>query len=400
MFKNFTNLDELANEAIKVKHFATMELVEADPDEPALEIMAWMTANNFDIVPVSNGDQIGFVSKVKLELLRDDEAIRKAICPIDKAFMISPNASLRDLLDKFTLTGSSWLFVDGVNKPQGIVTLYDLEKPAVSLFLLAKILMLEAGLRRLLGTYTNTPIPDSPPKDDIDGNDIDGNPKKLSRLLEKVKEESSLVSDLGFSSSSGDVILKGRFKNVTKRIKDIRNHLAHGRSILNEVENPLEALQLINEDDKLLEKVKSKVDDRVQVWNAFINTIIVDESDGKEIFWSGANAIPLPMQLPIFVISAENPFEEVLLSNQNDERTSWLRKLLKYRELKFMKVFGKSPHGSWKQASFAIEGISKKDACELAKKFGQRAIFELTQDDKMRVISVDGVCRKTKPRCL
>ncbi|MFN5472251.1 MAG: DUF3293 domain-containing protein, partial [Pseudanabaena sp.] len=57
-------------------------------------------------------------------------------------------------------------------------------------------------------------------------------------------------------------------------------------------------------------------------------------------------------------------------------------------------------HGSWKQVSFAIEGISKKDACELAKKFGQRAIFELTQDDEMRVISVDEVCRKTKPRCL
>jgi CBS domain-containing protein len=395
MFKNITNLDELANEAIKVKHFATMELVEADPDEPALEIMAWMTANNFDIVPVSNGDQVGFVSKVKLESLRENEAIRKAICPIDKAFMISPNASLRDVLDKFILTDSSWLFVEGVNKPQGIVTLYDLEKPAVSLFLLAKILMLEAGLRRLLGTYTNTPIPDSPPKDDVDGD-----PQKLSRLLEKVKEESSLVSDLGFSSRSGDVILKGRFKDVTNRIRLLRNHLAHGRSILNEVENPLEALQLINEIDKLLEKVKSKIDDRDQVWDAFINTIIVDESDGKEIFWSGANAIPLPMQLPIFIISAENPFEEVLLSNQNDERTSWLRKLLKYRELKFMKVFGKSPHGSWKQVSFAIEGISKKDACELAKKFGQRAIFELTQDDEMRVISVDEVCRKTKPRCL
>ncbi|MFN5965973.1 MAG: hypothetical protein ACK46E_12740, partial [Pseudanabaena sp.] len=211
MFKNITNLDELANEAIKVKHFATMELVEADPDEPALEIMAWMTANNFDIVPASNGDQVGFVSKVKLESLRENEAIRKAICPIDKAFMISPNASLRDVLDKFILTGSSWLFVEGVNTPQGIVTLYDLEKPAVSLCLLAKILMLEAGLRRLLGTYTNTPIPDSPPKDDV----VDGDPQKLSRLLEKVKEESSLVSDLGFSSRSGDVILKGRFKDVT-----------------------------------------------------------------------------------------------------------------------------------------------------------------------------------------
>ena len=394
MFKNITNLDELANEVIKVKHFATMELVEADPDEPALEIVAWMTANNFDIVPVSNGDQIGFVSKVTLESFRDDEAIRKAICPIDKAFMISPNASLRDVLDKFILTGSSWLFVDGVNKPQGIVTLYDLEKPAVSLLLLAKILMLEAGLRRLLGTYTNTPIPDSPSE-----HGIAGEPQKLYELLDKVREESSLVSELGFSLISGEVVLKGQFRDVTTRIRLLRNHLAHGGSILNKVKNPLEAVQRINEIDDLLEKVKSKVDDRDQVWNAFINTIIVDKSDGKEIFWVGANAIPLPMQLPIFVISAENPFEEVLLSDQNNKRTSCLRKLLKYRELKFMKVFGKSPHGSWKQASFAIEGISKKDACELAKKFGQRAIFELTQDDKMRVISVDGVCRKTKPRC-
>ncbi|WP_055076406.1 DUF3293 domain-containing protein [Pseudanabaena sp. 'Roaring Creek'] len=393
MFKNISNLDELANEAIKVKHFATMELVEADPDDPALEIVAWMTANNFDIVPVSNSDQIGFVSRVKLESLRDNESIRKAICPIDKTSMISPNASIRSVLDKFTNTSSSWLFVGDGNKPKGIVTLYDLEKPAVSLFLLSKILMLEAGLRRLLGTYTNTPIPDSPSEDGVAGD-----PQKLYELLDKVREESSLVSELGFSLRSGEVVLKGQFRDVTNRIRHLRNHLAHGRSILNEVKNPLEAVQRINEIDKLLEKVKSKVDDREQVWNAFINTIIVDESDGKQIFWGGANAIPLPMQSPIFVISAENPFEEVLSPEKNNERTTYLRKLLKYRELKFMEVFGKSSYGTWKQASFAIEGISQKDACELAKKFGQRAIFELTQDE-LRVISVDGECRKNKPRC-
>jgi len=392
MFKNITNLDELANEAIKVKHFATMELVEADPDEPALEIVAWMTANNFDIVPVTTGDQLGFVSKVKLESLRDDEAISTAICQIDEAAMISPNASLRDVLDKFA-TGSSWLFVEGVNKPQGIVTLYDLEKPAVSLFLLAKILMLESGLRRLLGTYTNTPIPDSPSEDGVAGD-----PQKLYELLDKVREESSLVSELGFSSKSGDVILKGQFRDVTNRIRHLRNHLAHGRSILNEVKNPLEAVQRINEIDKLLENVKSKINIRDQVWNAFVNTLIVDELDGKQIAWVGANAIPLPMQSPIFVISAENPFEEVLSPKRNDERTICLRKLLKYRELKFMEVVGKSPYGKWEQASFAIEDISKEKACELAKKLGQRAIFELTEDE-IKVISVDGKCQIKKERC-
>ena len=87
-------------------------------------------------------------------------------------------------------------------------------------------------------------------------------------------------------------------------------------------------------------------------------------------------------------------------TQENERRHLGLRDILESRELKFEEVFGESPKGKWSEASFAIEGMKEKDACELAKKFGQRAVFELTQDE-IKVISVDGEypCLRTKPRC-
>jgi len=109
------------------------------------------------------------------------------------------------------------------------------------------------------------------------------------------------------------------------------------------------------------------------------------------------------MNPPIYVISADNPLEEVLSDDDNERRHLALRHILESRKLKFEKVFGESPNGKWSEASFAIEGMGKENACELAEKFGQRAIFELTQDEikVISVISVDGgyPCLRTKLRC-
>ncbi|MCY7333829.1 MAG: DUF3293 domain-containing protein [Pseudanabaena sp. CAN_BIN31] len=394
MFKNIADLDVLANDAICVKHFATMDLIESHPDAPALEVLALMTANDFDIVPISDGEQqLGFVSKVEIEKLHDSEPVRKVLHPINEAVMVSPNASLQEAFERLAAFPDGWFFVWGKSKPQGIVTFDDLGKPAVSLYLLAKILMLEAGLRRLLGTYTNTPIPDTPsPIPDTHSQDyIDGEPYSLSTVVNKIKKQPSLYSDLGFDSGK-------KFDKGTGFIIKLRNHFAHGRSILASSDNLSEAILLINKIDSLIETVSSKIESRGQVWDAFIKSHIVERTtDDEEIFWVGANAIPLPMKAPIFVISAENPFEQVLEAQTNDRRTECLSKLLNYRRLKSIKVIGQSSDGNWKQASFVIERMNILEACKLAEDFGQRAIFELDEEN-IRVISIDGVTRKEEKR--
>jgi len=254
--------------------------------------------------------------------------------------------------------------------------------------------MLEAGLRRLLGSYTDTQIPDVAPEY---GDTFYGTLNKIN-----TKKNNDLKEALNLPLGGEP------FKKSTKYLTDLRNSLAHGRSILDNYDNISDSIDCIRKLESLLKKTASLIENRTTVWDMFVETHIVKRIESKEIgkfinireIWAGANAMPnLPMNYPIYVISAANPLEEVLKDEKNKSRHRGLHKILESRKLKSYEVHGESPpDGKWSEASFAAEGMSQKDACELAKKFGQRAIFELTQDE-IRVISVDGECRKTNKRC-
>ncbi|WP_103670257.1 DUF3293 domain-containing protein [Pseudanabaena sp. BC1403] len=172
----------------------------------------------------------------------------------------------------------------------------------------------------------------------------------------------------------------------------LRNTIAHGGSILsfaNEKGKDIEeVIECIWEIDKLLEEITKLTENRDQVWKAFEKSYIVTKGKVEE-YWVGVNTVDLSkdLKLPIYVISAENPSEEVLLKEKNEVRTKAMCDVLNYRKSKssnekweYREVIGQSPDGVWKQDSFAVGGISKEEARELAKMFGQRAVFELTQD--------------------
>ena len=393
MFRNIADLDGLANDAIRVKHFGTMDLIESHPDVPALEVLALMTANDFDIVPISDGDQqLGFVSKAEIKQLHDSEPIHKVIHPINKAVMVSPNASLQEAFEKLATSDGGRLFVGEANKLQGIVTFEDLGKPAVSLYLLAKILMIESGLRRLLGSYTDTPISDAPSKD----SDYE-EPSYIRDVLKLIKKKSPLlVKDLGFVSKNK--ASNNQFDEGFNFINDLRNDLAHGRSILSNTTDVSDALKRIKKIDLRLEQISKLINDRNNVWEAFAKTHIVKRTvTVTEDFWVGKNAIQLPLKTPIFVITASNPLEEVLSKEKNSRRNQSLRDLLEYRKLDFVEVVGQSPDGKWSENSFAIEGMTRLEACKLAKDFSQRAVFEL-ESETVKVISITGKIMSERDR--
>ena len=388
MFKHFKDLEKLAD-ALHVEHFATMgdDLKYVDSQAPAVEVRAWMEANDFNIVPVKTDDEKPFF--VDRENLTNGEIIENLMQPTDPSKFVGKNTSIKDALKELSERG--WFFVGTGNVLEGIVTLEDLGKPAVSFYLLSHLLMLEAGLRRLLGSYTSEPMPDAAIE----------HGESFSNTINKVKKEKTLRSKLEFPSKNS------QFDNETGFMVELRNALAHGRSLLTKAGSVEEATGYIEKIDSLLKKIAELINDRVDVWEKFVETQIVKRIEIREIgkfintreIWAGNNAMPdLIMSPPIYVISAANPLEEVLPDDDNTRRHLALGAILEYRKLKFEKVFGESPIGEWSEASFAIEGMNQEDACELAEKFGQRAIFELTQDE-IKVISVDGKCRKTKSRC-
>ena len=211
MFNHLGDLRKLAKEAILIEHFATMnsDLITVQADEPVIEVLALMTANDFDVIPVVEEESwVGFVEKKDISTLIDNDRGKciselqgKLLKPLDKAkFVDLDDKKANSLQMAFKYLTNQWFFVGRSRKIEGIVTLEDFGKPAVSLYLLAKLLMVEAGLRRLWGTYTNKPTTDSPSKDGVDGDT-----KYFSTVLNnigwqsanaKLKNKSNLLADL------------------------------------------------------------------------------------------------------------------------------------------------------------------------------------------------------------
>ena len=133
-----------------------------------------------------------------------------------------------------------------------------------------------------------------------------------------------------------------------------------------------------------------------QIWQAYIDTEIIQKSN--DVAWTGQDAIPLPWLPPIHIITACNPFEQVLTDDENQKRNSALEEILNARNLKYESVIAKSTKGSWQEISFAIHGLSRVQACELASQFEQRAIFEIDNEELHVITAKDMVLQKTKKR--
>lgn len=120
------------------------------------------------------------------------------------------------------------------------------------------------------------------------------------------------------------------------------------------------------------------------IWDVYVNSHICDSNT----IWSGPNADCLPLEPPIFIISAFNPHEQLLSAQENELRNNNLLAYLQDLELIITPVIGRSASGDWQEASFAVQGIDRSFACKIAKIFNQRGIFEITKSELL-VIDVD-----------
>ena len=117
------------------------------------------------------------------------------------------------------------------------------------------------------------------------------------------------------------------------------------------------------------------------IWDVYLNTHILNET----MIWSGPNASSLPLDTPIHIITACNPHELKLTDKENAERNKALLTLLEKLHVELKPVVGISPSEDWQEASFAIFGLTRSQACDIATTFQQRGIFELS-NEKVLVI--------------
>lgn len=379
------DIERLLKEAIRLEHFSTFPpyLRIARIDDPAVEVRAWMHADEFDVAPVQRESEApieGFVRRSDLDRLATDQSIAAAVYELQEAPVADKNLSFDEAVALLDL--HPWLLVGEGSAIRGIVTRWDLQRPAVSLMVLGKILTIEAGLRRLLGSYSGTPLPDAPigERDEF---------AYVSRLVKPIKEQDELWRDLAYAS-------KSKFDEAMKPIVTIRNHIAHGRNWITSEEKFDAAMERLRGINDLLEKIHRLAVDREQIWDAYEGTRIVQRVV-EERPWNEEGSLRSPETDRAHVLTAMNPNDQVQSDRRNAERNKALREFLEARGLDFEEVFGESPNGGWSEASFAVQGLTRTEACRIARLFGQRAIFEF-DGDAFRVVASDGAVMRERSR--
>jgi hypothetical protein len=121
------------------------------------------------------------------------------------------------------------------------------------------------------------------------------------------------------------------------------------------------------------------------LWDMYVEAIIECEIDGRPHHLRGPDAEPLPADAPIFVLTAYNPggVERGEAENEADERA--LEGELAAGSATFWPALGHSRDGSWSEPGVALDGFDRAAACALGDRWGQLAVYELT-DEQVHVV--------------
>jgi hypothetical protein len=121
------------------------------------------------------------------------------------------------------------------------------------------------------------------------------------------------------------------------------------------------------------------------LWDMYLGAIIECEVDTCTQCLRGPNAEPLPARAPLFVLTAYNPggVDRGEAANEADEHM--LEQELSAVGATFWRALGRSPDGSWSEPGVAVANFDRARACTLGDRYGQLAVYELT-DEQVHVV--------------
>jgi Protein of unknown function (DUF3293) len=384
-------IEELVNTVFLAEHICSRNPFELDPAVSTEQASLLMQLYELDQAPVAGSGGSQIVLRMNLDVDRSGKKVGQYAVDTPAEHWVDHNSSLHHTLKQLIEHG--WLFVRANRSLLGTIGRQDLGRPTISAYLLAVILGLERGLRRLYGSYQGRPIPDEP-KPHVSQQDACERPDNFTTTIKHTLGCDKLLRDLGFKSvNKGDRALQ--------RINKMRNHLAHARTILECGTDTADVLRRIGDLELLAGRVRQLLVDREAIWTAYCATEIIS-TEGPSTVFAGSGAARLPISTPAHVISAQNPYEHFLGEEENFRRTEILGRYLRSKpEVEdLVRVFGRStdPNSTWKEECWAVSGLNRSQAVEIGRLFQQRAIFELT-DNATMVISSDETVMNTSPRC-
>jgi hypothetical protein len=339
------------------------------------------------------------VERTALEKAPPSATVDDVAVEIEAATLVSTAMPLRSLFALLRDHEYLWM-VDGAQIAR-VVTRADLGRPVAGLAVFAYVQQIESGLDVLIERYSNGDWEKSLSDDRL------ALARKLFDMRAKANIDTSLIHMVQMAdrftlvAKLSDLherlgISDGKdAKKLSRRLQDLRDNLAHGGSVLDCAPTVGEAIAVVMEAIDLAATIQVLVDDDPGLLTRYLQTQIVAD-DGTVL--RGPDAGPLPWPGSVFVLSAENPESARATPKQNRAATALLRERLERTNPAFVSIAASSPDGKWREAGFAVSGMTREQASELGRQFVQRAVFELTDDQIAVVMCANGEIAARAPR--
>jgi hypothetical protein len=393
-------INALIEETLTVRDLVDRQVWTFDPNQPAHEAYASMTAQDFDYAAVGPEPLMQFVSRVALK--GAEGTVGEVAEPIPVRSCVDRSLPIGELFGH--LEKRDHAFVLNGDHVRWIVTRADLNAPAVGVVVLAYLTAIEGGFRELarpmsggqLLRFFNDPILEKI-------KELHDRKKRqnaaigihdcltLGNWLHVVRNHPPFLEALGFKDSAVH-------RNETEDFESLRNSVAHGGRILDEL-GPEAALKGVRRVRHYAKRVWDAVDRQQPIWGTYLNSEIFTVKSGKESPLTGILSPHNLSQTPLHVITAWNPGSVGTDSRQNDIANRHLKKQLASDGIRDIRSgVGRSLDGAHAEDSFIVGGLTRQRAAAVGGLFGQAAIFEL-DDTTLRVIRCpDGMIMNERAR--
>lgn len=146
---HFRSLFRVADSGLSVRDITSTDLWSAPAGSPTLEVFRLMTECEYDVAPLLGGPPDRYVERRWLG--GADVPLDGIARSLDASLVVTSTLSLADAMRE--LQKRDFFFVLEGQTIVGVVTRADVQRPAVSMIVLEFILIIEAGLARLIEAH-------------------------------------------------------------------------------------------------------------------------------------------------------------------------------------------------------------------------------------------------------
>ncbi len=389
-------LRRLIEQSLTVTDLAANQLWAVDPTGRTDETTAMLAARRFDVAGVAGDPITRFVTLDSLAS-SPGRLVEEVAQPIPASLCVEQSLPLSQLLEHFRTR--DFVFALDRDHVRWVITRADLRAPAVSATILAYLVVIEEGLRRLVLDEAG---------DGWIGHLAKGRQSGIRNRFHDLATRQMEIS-LDLCANFGDWLKlggkidavwtrldfasRGSYTRATGSFDALRNDLAHGRSIFDTsgVDRGLDRIARIR---LFADKVWGEVDSLDENWDLFARTVL---EAGTSVL-AGPNPVEVDWNRAVHVITAWNPGGAFWPEAENRNANDQLAELLESRGLSSSPVVRRSPDGRWSEESLLVEGCSRRQAVEIGAAFDQRAVFELNSEQLLVVRCPDGRVMRKCPR--